>query len=65
MLMQTLTPTLSRFAGEGATETVRLYRVPSTAKRERDRVRVYYSVPASRRKLSAERIRRMLRRVAG
>jgi hypothetical protein len=40
MPIQTLTPTLSRFAVEGATETVRSDRVPSTAKRERGRVRV-------------------------
>jgi len=46
MLIQTLTPTLSRFAVEGAIETVRSCRVPSTAKRERDRVRVYDSFVA-------------------
>jgi len=40
MQTQTLTPTLSRSAGEGATETRRSFRVPSPAKRERDGVRV-------------------------
>ena len=40
MSLRTLTPTLSRFAVEGASETGRSHRVPSTAKRERDRVRV-------------------------
>jgi hypothetical protein len=46
MSVQTLTPTLSRFAGEGAIEMSCLYRVPSPAKRERDWVRLCYSVPA-------------------
>jgi hypothetical protein len=44
MLIQTPTPTLSRFAVEGAIEIVRSCRVPSTAKRERVRVRVCGSV---------------------
>jgi len=48
MPIQPLTPTLSRFAVEGAIETVRCYRVPSTAKRERDRVRVCDSFVAER-----------------
>jgi hypothetical protein len=44
MSIQALTATLSRFAVEGAIETVRSHRVPSTAKRERDRVRVCGSI---------------------
>ena len=42
--LRTLTPTLSRFAVEGASECDRSGGVPSTAKRERDRVRVCGSV---------------------
>jgi hypothetical protein len=40
----TLTPTLSRFAGEGAIQTRRPFSVPSPAERERDRVRVSHSL---------------------
>ena len=48
MLMQALTPTLFRFAVEGAIETARSFSVPSTAKRERARVRVCDSVAPQR-----------------
>jgi hypothetical protein len=44
MSMQALTPTLSRFAGEGAIECGRFYRVPSPAERERVRVRACGSI---------------------
>src|SRR4029453_1460758 len=45
MSIRTLTPTLSRFAVEGASETDRTAQVPSTAKRERVRVRVCSADP--------------------
>jgi acyl-CoA thioester hydrolase len=44
-MTKALTPTLSRFAGEGAAEVRRRQKVPSPAERERARVRAVHRFP--------------------